>query len=40
MKKDLYERLELEIISFQTEDIITTSNDPLREEDELNEKMP
>ena len=34
MKKELYERLEFEIISFQTEDIITTSNGIPYEDDE------
>lgn len=39
MKKELYERTEIEIIKFQTEDVIMTSN-PLGEEDEVNERMP
>lgn len=39
MKKELYERIELDIIMFQTEDVIMTSN-PLGEEDEINERMP
>ena len=34
MIKELYERTELEIIAFQTDDVITTSG---REEDELSE---
>ena len=33
MKKETYERTELEVIRFQTEDVITTS--PVFEEDEL-----
>ena len=38
MDRELYERTELEIFRFQTEDVITTSAG--REEDELNEKNP
>ena len=37
MDRELYERTELEIFRFQTEDVITTSAG--REEDELNEKI-
>lgn len=36
MKKEKYERTELEIIKFQTDDVITTSGP---EEDEVSEKM-
>ena len=35
MDRELYERTELEIIKFQTNDFITTSG----EEDELNERV-
>jgi hypothetical protein len=28
LKKELYEKTELEIITFQTEDVITTSGEP------------
>jgi hypothetical protein len=34
MDRELYDRTELEIIAFQTDDVITTSG---REEDELSE---
>lgn len=37
MDRELYERTELEIFRFHTEDVITTSAG--REEDELNEKI-
>lgn len=35
MEKEKYERTELEIIKFQTEDVICTSGPESREEDEL-----
>lgn len=35
MKKEKYERTELEIIKFQTEDVIMTSGQYSPEEDEL-----
>ena len=37
MEKEYYERTEIEIIKFRTEDVIMTS---LGEEDEVNERMP
>ena len=38
MEKEIYERTDLEIIEFQTGDIILSSS--LGEEDEFHEKMP
>lgn len=35
MKKERYERTELEIFEFQTEDVIMTSGIPKEEDDEL-----
>lgn len=35
MKKEKYERTELEITKFYTEDVITTSGEIEREEDEI-----
>ena len=35
MKKERYERTELEIFEFQTEDVIMTSGFPKEEENEL-----
>ena len=35
MMKEKYKRVELEIIKFETEDVITTSGIPEEEDDEL-----
>ena len=40
MYKEKYEKADLEIIIFRTEDVIMSSGGGLGEEDEFNEKMP